>query len=70
VSPVAAERLQEPEATLRHRDADRAADGRRVQTTLEEHRVAPLLVVAGAVLTNGNLIERPDESEGRDQHVA
>jgi hypothetical protein len=27
--------------------ADRAADGRRVQTTLEEHRVAQLLVVAG-----------------------
>jgi hypothetical protein len=30
-----------------HRGADRAADGRRVQTTLEEHRVAQLLVAAG-----------------------
>jgi hypothetical protein len=30
-----------------HRGADRAADGRRVQTTLEEHRVAQLLLVAG-----------------------
>jgi len=30
-----------------HRGADRAADGRRVQTALEEHRVAQLLVVAG-----------------------
>jgi hypothetical protein len=28
------------------------------------------LVRAGAVLMNGKLIERPDESEGGDQQVA
>ena len=28
------------------------------------------LVRAGAVCKNGKLIERPDESEGGDQHVA
>jgi len=32
------------------------------------HLVA--LVRAGAVFKNGTLIERPDESEGSDQHVA
>ncbi len=32
------------------------------------HLVA--LVCAGAVFTNGTLIERPDESEGGEQHVA
>lgn len=32
------------------------------------HLVA--LVRAGAVFTNGKLIERPDESEGGEQHVA
>jgi hypothetical protein len=28
------------------------------------------LVRAGAVFKNGKVIERPDESEGDDQHVA
>ena len=47
---------------------------RRCRDRVQAHRInAPHLVAlvrAGAVFKNGKLIERPDESEARDQHVA
>jgi hypothetical protein len=45
-----------------------SAPTRRWRAVNAPHLVA--LVRAGAVFTNGTLIERPDGSEGGDQHVA